>query len=360
MDLICEDCGEANPLDAEFCQHCKAFLAWDRTTLTRKITDDTSAARQDATPPVVPTRSPGSTPSEPELWSVPSHPIPAAPDPPPPAEPLAPPPDQDHDLRRGPQPTTTACPQCGQGNPRTVRYCTRCGYSFASAEVPDWSGASSPRSAAAMNRAARGEYRRSLPPFYRWRRVGIGAIAAVAVAAGGVALSTHNPGGMARDAWYWLTKQYVEVSIVAAAVDPPGAAAPGSDPASLVDGSLQEFTMGWTPEGVSSCGPAPGTGRIILTTEPTRIRQVVLHPGLGADNPARARQPRPKTVGVRFGDGTCTSFALADTPGPVTLDVDSGMPVTRVEIGVAEAHDAPADAPRLISLTEIGLRSFPS
>ena len=101
------------------------------------------------------------------------------------------------------------CPTCGRVNPGTRRFCSRCGYSFVSFEAPDpyamtgsW-GASE----AAQDRAARREYRRSLPPLYRWRRVLIGVLVLVLATVGGVALR-RDPIGMVKGALGSLRGQY--------------------------------------------------------------------------------------------------------------------------------------------------------
>ena len=355
MERICEDCGEANPSDAEFCRNCNAFLAWDRTSLTRTASASTPPPTVTAAPAVT-AASPTSQPAPPGYAT--ASPVDQRAD-----EHGAPHKQAANDgLGGGNAATARACPHCGYRNPDTVRFCIRCGNSFASAEAPDSSQQASAWSAAAADRAARREYRRSLPPFYRWRRVGIGVVAAAALIAGGMFLR-GDPVGFVKDGWYWLNKQYVPVKVVSASIDPPSAAAPGSDPAKLVDGSVQEFTMNWTPppEGASPCGAAPGTGWITLTIDPARIRKVVIWSGLAEDNlTGRALQPLPKTVGIRFDDKACQPFDLKDTTDPFPIYVDSLQPVTRVHIGIAAAsRPVGPDLPALISITEIVLKAYP-
>lgn len=368
MERICEDCGEANPSDAEFCRNCNAFLAWDRTSLSRTASERTPPPTVNAAPAAT-----GSTPIGQAAQPLPDEPRQAAPTP---GYATANPVDRRVDTSHqraandglGARDTATlkACPHCGYGNPTTVRFCIRCGTSFAAAGPPTSSQQPSARSAAASaaaaDRAARREYRRSLPPFYRWRRVGIGVVVAAALIAGAVFLR-DDPVGFVKDGWYWLNQQYVPVKVVAASIDPPSAAARGSDPAKLIDGSVQEFTMNWTPppEGPSSCGAAPGTGWITLTIVPTRVRKVVIWSGLAKDNPnGRAQQPLPKTGGIRFDDGECQPFELSDTTDPISLYVDSGHPITQVHIGIATASGPAGPDAAQISLTEIALKAYPS
>ena len=103
------------------------------------------------------------------------------------------------------------CPTCGRVNPGTKRFCSRCGYSFVSFEAPDpyaMSGSWGAASEAAQDRAARREYRRSLPPLYRWRRVIIGGLVLFLAIVGGVAVR-RDPVGIVQGAWYSLQGQYL-------------------------------------------------------------------------------------------------------------------------------------------------------
>jgi hypothetical protein len=123
---------------------------------------------------------------------------------------------------------------------------------------------------AAQDRAARKAYRRSLPPLYRWRRVIIGVLVVALLVAVAVLLR-QDPVGIVKGAWYGMRQEYVWIKPVQAAVVPPEATAPKSDPAALVDESENEWTMNWAPTGESSCHSAPGTGYIVLTlAAPTR------------------------------------------------------------------------------------------
>jgi hypothetical protein len=253
-------------------------------------------------------------------------------------------------------PTTKACPTCGQVNSRRARFCTRCGYCFVRLKVPQ-GNRQTPAELAAADRVARRAYRRSLPPFYRWRRVGIGVLAVILVVLAGV-VTRGDPGRFLRDGWYWLNKQYVAVPPISVQVD-PAAVAPGSAAARLVDGTVNEFTMNWVPGSRATCGPAAGTAWITLLIEPARIRRIVVYPGLDPQNAKRTLQPLPKTMAVSFGDGPCQSVGLGADPGPILLDLDSGTDVTQVHLAIAEAYPAGADADPAISLTEVVLKKFP-
>lgn len=357
IDLICEACGESNPPGTQFCRNCNEFLAWDSGNAQRQP----SAAHPG---PPSGTAAAATVPLQPVEQTVPlvEQTVPDR------APILQGTVDQgpggpDH-AYQGPVPEPPAditCPYCATVNPPTRRYCAHCGYSFVAEygtdPSVDWSGWT-PQALAARDREARKAYRRSLPPLYRWRRVIIG-IVVFALFVGVGALLRSNPVALARDGWYRLTKQYVTVGGVQVQVDPATATAPASDPRSLVDGSVQEWTMAWAPAGESACGAAPGTATVILTFPATRIRQVLIAPGLDQSNPQRDLQPQPKLVGIDFGDGSCTPFTLAEGPKPSTIDLDSEIAVTQLRLGIGSAYPAGPDARPLISLTEVILRSYP-
>ena len=379
IDLVCEVCGATNPPGTEFCSNCNSYLAWDRSALV--------------TPPMG-----RSTPGPP------------APHPPAPAPPTNYPPDaptvdysnagyaQGYPDQGYPDPgygqgyvdqgysdqggyadqgyygggyaptvdqsayADFTCPTCGRVNPATRRFCSRCGYGFFSSEVPDpyaGTGGGWGASEAAQDRAARREYRRSLPPLYRWRRVIVGVLVVILAGVAAVTLG-RDPVGMVKGGWYALNKQYLKVSPIQVQVIPPEATAANSDPAALVDGSVVEWTMNWSPSQEVTCGPAVGTGEIVLTFPPTRIRQVQIYAGLDGDNPQRNLQRLPKTMGLTFDDRPCEPITLVNTTDRQTFEVDSGEPVSQLRIGVASAFPSAPDAAPFLSITEVILKSFPS
>jgi hypothetical protein len=402
IDLVCETCGERNPPGTEFCTNCNSYLAWDRSVLVK--------------PPAAGGKPPAA--SNPPPTSGPA----GYPTPPPPTSANEtgqgyPPqgyPQQGYAEQGYPQQgyaeqgyveqgyaeqgypdqasydqgyydqgyyDTTApgsaasaptmeqaayteytCPTCGRVNPSTRRFCAHCGFGFISSEAPDpyaGTGAWWAANAAAQDRAAKREYRRSLPPLYRWRRVIIGVLVAALLVAIAVVLRS-NPVGIAKDAWYRLNKDYVTVSPVRAAVVPADATAPGSDPANLVDHSAMEWTMHWAPSQESACGAAANTGTIVLTFAPTRIRQLQIVPGLDASNPQRPLQPLPQRLGISFDNGPCQPVTLKNTPQQPVIPLDSKKPVTQLTIGISSAFPAAPDAQPLISITEVILQAYPS
>lgn len=341
IDLVCESCGEANPPGTEFCRNCNAFLVWDESAAPTRTS---AAQRTTVQQPVVPVQSdPAPTaPTTPDAPTGSTEPI-AYDD----AQPVY------ADLN---------CPSCGTVNAPGRRFCAHCGYSFVAEYGTDpdvdWSGWS-PQAIAARDREARKAYRRSLPPLYRWRRVIIGVVV-FALFVGIGALLRRDPVALAKDTWNGLTKTYVDVGGVQARVEPAEASAPGSDPSALVDGTVQEWTMTWQPTAESTCGAAAGTGTVVFTFPATRVRQVLIYPGLDEGNQQRDLQPQPAQLGLTFPDGTCVPVNLGQGPGQKRVDLDSGVPITELRLGIGSAHPAGADARPLISLTEVIIKTFPS
>ena len=248
IDLVCESCGETNPPGTEFCTNCNNFLAWDRSVLVRP--PGNNARPVSPVPPAPPTPAPPTnypTPAAPagaNDWTAQG---PAAGYP----EAAIRPADLSPERRATP---TRAMPTRGtptRGMP--TRATTTQGYyeggyyqggggrarrrwnrartsirparpAAGSTPVPDASApvaatASSPsrrptrtpmrdrggRSEAAQDRAARREYRRSLPPLYRWRRVIIGVLVLVLAGRRSWPCGAIRS-GWCKDGWYALTK----------------------------------------------------------------------------------------------------------------------------------------------------------
>ena len=367
IDLICEACGEPNPPGTQFCRNCNEFLAWDKASVEAQPATTTSTA---PTVPGTPVATETVPTSQQQTVPIPAVDASAG--------------DQGYvdqtyvdqtypdqtaveqgyvdQGSTGPVYTELTCPTCGTVNPPTRRFCTHCGYSFVAAHgtdpYVDW-GAWTPQAMAARDREAARAYRRSLPPLYRWRRVII-AVLVFALFIGFGALLQLGPVALAQDGWHRLTKQYETVSGVQVMVNPTTASAPDSNPQSLVDSSKQEWTMVWAPTGeATACGAAPGTGTLIFTFPATRVRQVIIWPGLDADNPQRDLQQQPQVIGIGFPDGSCHPAKLEPKAEPQKISVDSGAPVTQLRLGIASTTAATPEMKPLISLTEVTIRSYP-
>ena len=379
IDLICEVCGTANPPGTEFCTNCNSYLAWDRSVL---VTPPTGRSKPGPPPPHPPAPTPPTNYPPPDAPTVdysnaghpPGYPNQGYPDAGYANQGF---PDQGYPeqgvcgsgLRRRIRADRDqsayadfTCPTCGRVNPATRRFCSRCGYAFFSNEAPDpyaGTGGGWGASEAAQDRSARREYRRSLPPLYRWRRVIIGVLVVVLLGVGAVTLG-RDPVGTVKGGWYTLKRQYLKVSPFQVQVVPAESTAANSDPAALMDGSVVEWTMNWSPTQESACGPAAGTGVIVLNFPPTRISQVQIFAGLDKDNPQRNLQRLPKAMGLSFDNGPCQAITLKNALDRQMFTVDSGKPVSQLLIGVASAFPAAADAAPFLSITEVILKSFPS
>ena len=116
--------------------------------------------------------------------------------------------------------------------------------------------------------------------------------------------------------------------------------------------------MNWAPTGESACGPAPGTGFVVLTFAPTRIRLIQMR-RVWQRAIRNASSNRCLTSGNRFRQRYMPSGAPDATPNQQEFKIDSGKPVTRVLIGIGSAYPA-ANGQPLISLTEVILKAYPS
>jgi ribosomal protein L40E len=333
IELICENCGTHNPPGTEFCTKCHHYLPWDRSGLPEPAGASPNTGPADQ-----------GYPTQREIDPAYQAGVPVG----------APTQEQ-------PAYIDKSCPNCGTINPGTRRFCSRCGYQFfnsdsaAYASYDYWSA----ESQAAQERAAWKAYRRSLPPLYRWRRVIMVVLLVPLGLAAGLAFG-RDPVGMVQGGWYSLTRKYVPVQGIRAAVKPPEATAAKSDPAALVDGTENEWTMNWAPGSVSECAAPEGTGVIVLTLPtPIRIRLLQIAPGLNKSNPQHDLQALPTRLGITFDDGKCTPFELKKEEGQQEIFLDSKEQVTQVRISIAAA-DSPANAQPLVSITEVILKAYPS
>lgn len=210
------------------------------------------------------------------------------------------------------------------------------------------------------DRLARREYRRSLPPLYRWRRVIIVVLSLILVG-GGLTLIGHSPKAFVLARYYDIRGQTAPVSPVTATTIPDGASAPDTQPSQLVDGTAAAWAMPWTAETKGSgCGEAPTTAVIQLAFAPTRIRKIDVRAGLLDNNANRLMQFRPKTIWIAYGD-QCNSYPLADVQLQ-TITVDTKVPVSSLRVGVQDAFPPaqPAGVQPLLAFTEITLLARPS
>lgn len=313
IDVICESCGTANPPGVEFCQNCKAFLAWNRGhTATQPIPAQAPAgpAAQD-----VRGQSAGNPPTRVEA---------------------APPPGQPA--------WASYCTWCGAGNPTGRHLCRRCGLLLDRADPWSRPAASAASSPAAPTAAA---YERAVPGWYRGRA----AIVTAAVLGLGLLLWASIPSiPRAADAWDARDRHYLPVPVASVRVENPAAVRGKATPATVVDGSEQELTLAWTaPKGSPSCA-SPGTTWIVLQLkQPSQIAGLQISAGLSKGNPLADAELRPTMVGVQLDGGPCTSAEV----GPDWKQVEAGgANVRTIRVAVLDAKGA-ADAKPQVSIAEI-------
>jgi len=352
MDVICEACGELNVSAGEFCNSCGAFLAWEEGAATKPPVESTrsdhapapaGAVDDQATVAADHDRRPAG-----DRQSSDGAPADAAGDASAATAVLT-------------QPVGPRCPLCGLSNDPGRRFCAHCGEQLA----PSRDAVDRPQPDRAQmrrrERTDRRAYAATLPPLYRWGRIGLAAVVAALVITLVILVGT-DPLGWARGRWHDLRGTVVAVPGVQATV--VGQAADGqqeSDPAALVDGSAAEWSTAWSfADPASTCGGAPGTAVIELTlAQSTRIRALDIRAGLGEEESDRPLQFRPKVIGVVADDGTCRAYPLVDTAEPQRLDVDTEEPVSVIRIGVDSAYPPRADGQQRLSITEITLLSRP-
>jgi hypothetical protein len=354
IELECENCGTLNPAGTKFCTNCGNYLAWDRSGLAKPAEQPSTTSPATDQPPnkewTVQAPAAGSPSgghqgyygagyNQGAYYPGASGSAPSAP------------------TMEQPAYADVSCPYCGTINPGTRRFCSHCGGQLydpnAYAGYGYWPGPNK-----AQDRAARKAYRRLLPPLYRWRGLIIGLVIVALLAAAALALG-GDPVNRVTGAWYNLRQQYVWVKPVSVTVVPAEATAANSNPAALVDESDNEWTMNWTPSGVPpTCGPAPGTGYVIFTFAPTRIRLLQIAPGLSEKNPQRPLQPVPRVLGIFFDNGPCHRVELTGDPGQQEIKIDSEKPVTQMIMTISSATTLPNG--QLISFTEVILKAYPS
>jgi len=353
QDLVCPACGEHVRPGQQFCPACRAYL-W-------REPDEAGPPRsQPAIPstPVDPTAAPPGRPAasvSPRPTSRVRHRGPArsftsmTPDPPTVPTPVAARPADE-----------LSCPECRHQREAGRRFCAGCGHQFIS--VGEVSRASTTGSAAEQRvraRTAARAFRRSLPVWYRWRRMLV-VLAAVGLVGGGVVVVGPNPRQWLTDHWHELRGTVVPVKVIGVTATPEAAKGADSRPDHLIDGAETMWTVPWPPAApTGSCAAGPGP-RIVLRFEPTRVANLVIHAGAPVDQPDRLQRFRPRTISYGFDGGVCRTAQLRADGTAEVIAVDSGAPVSRLDLVIVDAYAPPADgAQPTLSVTEIAVQSRP-
>jgi len=241
------------------------------------------------------------------------------------------------------------CPHCGQTNPASRRFCSRCGYQLVAASAATARPGAPTQQGGWGNqraRAARREYRRSLPALYRWRRVLVTLASIVAVAVV-LTLTGNNPVAWVQDKWHELTVDLVAVDGVTAAARPPGSVAASYDVRGLPGPRDVPWATAWRPDVPVSddCGTSPAQGRILLRwAAPTRVRGLDVWAGLAKDDSSRETQYQPKVLGISW-DGGCERADLDNSADKQRIELDTETEVDSLVISVDDAYPPEAAAP---------------
>jgi hypothetical protein len=347
IEDVCTACGERNPAGSAFCLYCGVYLGWDEATA-----EERPAVRQTAGEPTTVSSPTPSHTGQPVRQAAPATTT------------------QYEDQSGRPKPGEVPCPQCGVPNAATLRFCSKCGKalrpSLPTGQAPTavarkgwWQRFWDPK-----DRRARGDYRRSLPPLYRWRRVivGVGGIAAVVVV---LSVVGKNPVGWAKDRLNDVRGTLVTVDPVDFAGAPPQSVAPNFPVAALGSPPLDDaWATAWVAKDLlpldGCAGKAAAKGMVSLTfKDPVRVRRLDVRAGLPAANADRLLQFRPKVLLVMY-EGQCDELPLKDVSDLQKLKLDTGVPVKQLLIAVGDIYPGRDDAAKpLTALTSLAVLSRP-
>lgn len=236
------------------------------------------------------------------------------------------------------QPGELVCGECGEGNPPTRKFCSRCGTSLATATVvkTPWWRKLLPRRGAKVRKAGERSKRRgrggksklgiAVSATFRFARRAV----AILLLLGGIAYGMFAPfrgwvnerAAETKGTFERLVfPQYVPVS---ASEAPMASLALPDHPANLaVDGASDSF---WAaPMG------AEEPNMVVKFDRTVDLARIIVHNGDGADFKATSRAQKLHLV---FSTGKTTDVSLQDLPDPQTLEIENADGVSSVEIHV--------------------------
>ncbi|GAB1512729.1 zinc ribbon domain-containing protein [Actinophytocola sp. KF-1] len=242
------------------------------------------------------------------------------------------------------QPGELVCGECGEGNPPTRKFCSRCGTSLAEAAVvkTPWWRKLLPRRGAKVRKAGERPKRRGRAgksklgvAFSATFKV-VRRVVAIALVLGGIAYGLFAPfrgwvneqAAEAKGTFERLVfPQYVPVS---AAEAPTASAALPKHPANLaVDGASDSF---WA----APVGPKE-PNMVVKFDRTVDLARIIVHNGDGGDFKGTFRAQKLHLV---FSTGKTTDIDLQDLPDPQTLEIENGEGVNSVEIHVVGTFKA--------------------
>jgi len=239
------------------------------------------------------------------------------------------------------RPGDLICGECGEGNPTTRKFCSRCGDSLLQAEVVRthwWKKlvpARGPKVVATGERAGHPgspgpDLRQGLRKAYRLVR----NVTGIAVVAAGVAYAALPPVRTAVNARFTTAKNHVEqiahptyvpVRPVGVAASRHEAGHPGRLAVDLFTNTY--WLARWKPARVPVL-TLKFSHRVIL-------REMILHSGATGDYTGHGR---PATLHLVFSNGNSATIRPQDTSSPQTLSIPHAIGVTSVQIQVTSVY----------------------
>jgi len=328
----CPTCGEVNPPRAAFCQMCGAYLGWDKEPAETTAPEEAQAAGPSPTPPPGGARE-ASAPSA-DRATVTGTPAQAS--------------SLTSAISR------PRCPSCGQPTEPGRRFCNRCGYPLVTGSTQS-AGSDGTRSSwarDAQEREARKAYRRSLPAFYRWRRVLI-TLAVLALVAALAVLLGADPAGRVRDVWRQLTADEMVVpDLTSSSSD---AVRPYKQDGATDHDSGTAWAIQWPDPDLTfdACGSSTLGSFLLAWPTPARLSHIEVLPGVHAGDDA-TNQFLPKRLDIDPPHGRCVEVRLDEGTDWQKVPVEMGRKVTRLRVTVAAVYPNRAD-PRVerVAISEI-------
>jgi hypothetical protein len=197
-------------------------------------------------------------------------------------------------------------------------------------------------------RRARRDYRRSLPPFYRWRRV-ILTILLIALVLAGLYVAGRNPVGWGKGRYYDIRGSLVSMDPALYVAQPPQSKIEGFPPEALGSEAVDDaWATSWSEKSlapVNGCAgqkAAPGMVRLVFE-QPTRVRALDIAAGLPADNAQRQLFYNPKKMLVVYGANQCTPLDLRNVAELQRLELDTQEPVGSLTLAISEVYPGRTD-----------------
>jgi ribosomal protein L40E len=369
--IVCGQCGERNPSDAQFCGSCGAFLEWEGAQVDAAPGASVPASGGSApvatsavgSPPVgsPPVGSPpvGSPPvGSPPVGSVPvasSGPAVRAAEPAATAaEPAVVQPGEQQVRRRVQAPPDdrpaapgeVVCGSCGAGNDPQRRFCRRCGTALTAGAVTgrlSWWRRLWGRLAGRRVYQAGDRRRRAQPARFP------GWVLVIVV----VLLLCFAALGPGRPAINWAVTEVEDRTSTAAPVTPTAVrasvSASGHGPEQLVDGAKNRY---WA----APSAKAVGAWVEVDLPRPARLLDLIVTTGVSSDKKEFLTQGRPQDVEVavtdRSGHVTTSAIHLLDQPDPQRFGVKVSDAV-RVRLTVRSTYGVPPAG--LVAIAEVEL-----